>query len=246
MMNCIAVDDESLALDLLEDNIRRVPFLNLVKRCKGAFDAYEILRSEKNIDLMFLDIQMPGVSGIQFLQSIPAAPLAILTTAYSSYALESYSFNVVDYLLKPIEFDRFLKATNKAYELFRLRASAVEKKAVVRQEPEFIFVNADYHLVKVMIADIVYIEGLKDYIKIHVNNNTRPIITRLTLKSMEETLPPTSFVRVHKSYIVNVKRINTIRRGRIAIGTIHIPISNSHRDFLFKIIDPNSFLSSEQ
>ena len=232
-MKCIAVDDEALALDLLEDNIRKVPFLTLVKRCKNTFEAHEVVMKE-NIDLIFLDIQMPGISGVQFLQTITSPPMVIFITAYEQYALEGFNLNVVDYLLKPVSFDRFLKAVNKAHELFTLKNNPSSSG----ESPDYLFVNADYSLVKINIRDILYIEGLKDYIKIFVENAPRPIITRMSMKAMDEKLPPERFVRVHKSFIVSIDKIVSIRKGKIAIGTANIPVSEHYKENLYRFIDP--------
>jgi len=233
-MRCIAVDDESLALDLLEDNIRKVPFLTLVNRCKNAFEAHEVVMKE-NIDLMFLDIQMPGISGVQFLQSISNPPLVIFITAYEQFALQGFNLDVVDYLLKPVSFDRFLKAANKAHELFTLKNAAPASSS-----SEYLFVNSEYNLVKINIRDIVYIEGLKDYIKIFIANATRPIITRLSMKSIEEKLPSDRFVRVHKSFIIAIDKIISIRKGKISINNVHVPISEHYKENLYRFIDPKS------
>lgn len=235
MMRCIAVDDEALALDLLEDNIRKIPFLTLVKRCKNAFEAHEAVMKE-NIDLIFLDIQMPGISGVQFLQSISAPPLVIFITAYEQFALEGFNLDVVDYLLKPVSFDRFLKAANKAHELFNLKNHPQPTPDAV----EYLFVNSEYNLIKINVKDIVYIEGLKDYIKIFISTATRPIITRMSLKLIEEKLPSDKFIRVHKSYIVSVDKIVSIRKGKISINNIQVPISEHYKENLYRFIDPKS------
>lgn len=235
MMRCIAVDDEALALDLLEDNIRKIPFLTLVKRCKNAFEAHEAVMKE-NIDLIFLDIQMPGISGVQFLQSISAPPLVIFITAYEQFALEGFNLDVVDYLLKPVSFDRFLKAANKAHELFNLKNHPQTASDAV----EYLFVNSEYNLIKINVKDIVYIEGLKDYIKIFISTATRPIITRMSLKLIEEKLPSDKFIRVHKSYIVSVDKIVSIRKGKISINNIQVPISEHYKENLYRFIDPKS------
>ena len=235
MLNCIAVDDENLALDLIEDNIQKVPFLNLVKRCKNAFEAMEVLQNQE-IDLLFLDIQMPGITGVQFLQSLPNSPMVIFVTAYKQYALEGFNLNVVDYLLKPIDFERFLKAVNKAYELHNLKQKSTHIETIVEAKPTTIFVNADYSLVKLKIEEITYIEGLKDYIKIHLNTSTKPIVTRMTMKSIEEKLPSLEFFRVHKSFIVSLDKIESIRNLKIKIGNAQIPVSESYSEEFFKLI----------
>lgn len=235
MLNCIAVDDENLALDLIEDNIQKIPFLNLVKRCKNAFEAMEVLQNQE-IDLLFLDIQMPGITGVQFLQSLPNSPMVIFVTAYKQYALEGFNLNVVDYLLKPIDFERFLKAVNKAYELHNLKQKSTVIETIVETKPTTIFVNADYSLVKLKIEEITYIEGLKDYIKIHLNTSTKPIVTRMTMKSIEEKLPSLEFFRVHKSFIVSLDKIESIRNLKIKIGNAQIPVSESYSEEFFKLI----------
>lgn len=235
MLNCIAVDDESLALDLLEDNINKIPFLKLIKRCKNAFDAIEVLQNEQ-IDLIFLDIQMPGITGVQFLHSLKTKPMVIFVTAYKQYALEGFELDVVDYLLKPIDFERFLKAVNKASELYTLR-----NKPQVSEEPAVdkisaIFVNADYSLVKIKVSEITYIEGLKDYIKIYTSTSSKPIVTRMTMKAIEEKLPIPDCYRVHKSFIVSLDKIESIRNLKIKIGNAQIPISESYSEGFFKTI----------
>src|ERR1035437_6828283 len=183
MIRCLAIDDETLALDLLEHNIRQVPFLHLVKRCKNAYEAMEVLQKEQ-IDLIFLDIQMPGITGMQFLQSLQSRPMVIFITAYKEYALEGFNLDVLDYLVKPVPFDRFLKGSSKALEYFNLKQKPSQDVTT-----DYIFVNSEYNLVKVQIKDITHIEGLKDYIKIHLANQLKPIITRMSLKAIEEKLP---------------------------------------------------------
>jgi len=247
-VNCLAVDDESLALDLLEDNIRKVPFLNLVARCRNAFEAVEHLRREP-IDLIFLDIQMPGLTGVQFLQSLgPNPPMVVFVTAYEEYALEGFNLDVVDYLLKPVSFERFLKAINKAHELHHLRHASPptaegQPETATAPEPtahpaggDYLFVNADYSLVKIRLSDITYVEGLKDYVKIYQESQSRPVITRLTMKALEEKLPTGRFLRVHKSYIVSLDKIESIRNLRIKIGAMQIPISEHYSEAFFKAL----------
>jgi two-component system, LytTR family, response regulator len=236
-MRCIAVDDEPLALDLLEDNIRQIPYLEFVGRCRNAFEAMELMQTEKaenrSIDLIFLDIQMPGITGVQFLKSMVSNPMVIFITAYEQYALEGFELNIVDYLLKPVSFERFLKATNKAHELFQLKTITVPAK--INLEEHF-FVNAEYSLVKIRYADILYIEGLKDYIKIYLSTQSRPVITRMTMKSIEEKFATMPFMRIHKSYIVSLNKIESIRNLKITIGTHLIPVSEQFSEDLMRRI----------
>ena len=224
MLNCIAVDDEKLVLDLLVDNIRQVPFLHLVARCKNAMEAAEVLHNE-NVDLIFLDIQMPDLNGLQFLQSLQRPPMVIFVTAYKDYAVEGFTLNAVDYLVKPVSFERFLKACNKAQELYNLRQKDVTKEIL----PDYFFVYVEYNLVKVSIPDILYIEGMKDYVKIFLQSGPRPIITKMSLKSLEEKLAPYRFVRIHKSYIVSADKVTAIKRDLICIGKIELPLGESYR-----------------
>ena len=232
MMRCIAVDDEKLLREWLADNIRQVPFLQLVQTCRNALEAAAVLQSQP-VDLLFLDIQMPRLNGLDFLRSLPQQPLVILVTAYEQYALEGFELNVVDYLMKPVSFERFLKACNRAYERHQLQqkqpiAPAAPNAAPLREFPDF-FVNVEYTLVKISIADIDYVEGLKDYIKIHLSTAERPVITRMSQKAMEEKLPP-SFIRTHKSFLVAAPKITTIKRDFVCIGKREIPVSESYRE----------------
>ena len=231
-MTCLAIDDEPLALDLIEDNIRKISFLKLEKKCASALEANEYLQ-QHSVDLLFLDIQMPGLSGIQFLQGLSKAPpLVILITAYEKYALDGYNFDVVDYLLKPVSFERFLKAVNKAHDKIKARLT---NHAFA---PDFLFVNSEYNLIRIDFNDIAYIEGLRDYVKIFLTSATRPVITRLSMKTLEETLPPSNFVRVHKSFIVSLNKIASIRKARISILKAQIPISEHFKENIYKRIDP--------
>lgn len=233
MIKCIAIDDEKLVRDLLEDNIRQLPFLQLIKTCKNSFEAYEILEKEQ-VDLIFLDIQMPGLNGLQFLQSLPHPPMVILVTAYEQYALDGFDRQVVDYLLKPFSFERFLKACNRAGEWFRLQNNPPQSNAGL---PDF-FVNVEYTLVKIVAADIDYIEGLKDYIKIHLSTAEKPVLTRMTMKAMEEKMPPNTFVRTHKSFLAAVQKITAVKRDVVCIGKKEIPVSGFYKEHLMKIFNP--------
>ena len=229
-LTCIAVDDEPLALDLLVDNIQRIPFLTLYKRCNNVQDAISAL-NEMSIDLIFLDIQMPGLTGIQFLKSLKNPPQIIFITAYKQYALEGFDLNVTDYLLKPVAFDRFLQSANKAKEQHDLRNAPAHTK---EKSNHHFFVNADYHLVKIDIHRIVFIEGLKDYVKIYLNDRERPVITRMTMKTIEQLLPIHDFLRVHKSYIIGLDHIQSIRKNRIQMGKHEVAISENNRAELFQ------------
>lgn len=233
MMRCLAIDDEQLVLDLLVDNIRQIPFLQLVKACKNAMEATAILQEEQ-IDLLFLDIQLPKLNGLQFIQTLAQPPLVILITAYEQYALEGYTLNVVDYLLKPVAFDRFLKACNKAREQFILLNPAA--RPVKTESDGFLFVHVEYTLVKLAFADILFVEGLKDYIRIHLSSTSRPVITKMSLKTMEEKLPVSLFIRIHKSYIVAIHAISVIKRDLVCIGKTEIPISEFYKENLLRII----------
>ncbi len=236
-LRCIAVDDEPLALELLEDNIRQVPFLELVASSQNAFEAMDILH-EQNADLIFLDIQMPGITGVQFLKSLQgpsSSPMVIFITAYEQYALEGFELDVVDYLLKPVSFERFLKAANKAFELFKLRQQTPASELLSTH----FFVNANYALVKIRYDEINYIEGLKDYVKIYLTSARHPVITRMTLKGIEQKLPSHEFMRVHKSYIVSLDKIQSVRNLKIHIGEAIIPVGEQYVEEFMKSIGEN-------
>lgn len=243
ILKCIAVDDEPLALDIIEDYISKVPFLELVKRTENAIEALQLVQAG-GIDLVFLDIQMPDLTGIQFLKIASGKANYILTTAYSQYALESYDLNVSDYLLKPIAFDRFYKAVEKV----RNQMQKEETVAPVTVEPglnsaspssspvqDFIFVKTEHKIQKIQLDDILYIEGLKDYISIFTKSER--VITLQNMKKMEETLPKGEFIRVHKSYIISLDKVESIERSRISITGKIIPIGDTYRDEFFKLID---------
>lgn len=243
-LKCIAVDDEPLALDIIEDYISKVPFLELVKRTENAIEALQLVQAG-GIDLVFLDIQMPDLTGIQFLKIANNKASYILTTAYSQYALESYDLNVSDYLLKPIAFDRFYKAVEKVHnqlkkneeQVIPVPAPVVAAPAATTAQPvqDFIFVKTEHKIQKIELDEILYIEGLKDYISIYTK--AERIITLQNMKKMEETLPPKQFIRVHKSYIIALDKIESIERSRITICGKIIPIGDTYRDEFFKHIE---------
>lgn len=238
ILKCLIVDDESLARKLIEENIHQIPFLELAGMCKNPFEAMQFLQ-EHEVDLMFLDIQMPGMLGTQFLKSLKIKPAVIFVTAYANYAVESYELEVVDYLLKPVSLERFTKAAYKALEL-KLNESAVITELKTESIPEtldYFFVNVEYALVKIIIADISHVESMKDYVKIYLTTAIKPILTKSTLKAIEEKLPTRNFLRIHKSYVVNISKIQSIRSQVIYIGENNIPVSDVHLNDLMRAIN---------
>ncbi len=243
MINTIIVDDEPLALDVLETYIEKIPELRLVKRCSNAFEANDALKSE-DIDLMFLDIQMPQLTGVDFLKTLIDPPQVVFTTAYSNYAIEGYELNAIDYLLKPVSLERFMKACNKAIEQIELRrketAGHVEFNAGPAAE-DFIFVKADKKFVKVKFSEVLYIEGLKDYVIIRMEKGR--VITLQTMKSLEEKLPSKLFRRIHRSYIVNIDKVEAILGNMVEViekgAPKHLPIGKNYRDELLDLINDN-------
>ena len=241
MLRCIAVDDEPLALGLLADNIGKVPFLELVATCGDAFEATRALQ-EKEVDLIFMDIQMPGLTGLQFIQSLPKRPMIILVTAYKKFAPEGFDLDVVDYLIKPVSMDRFLKACYKAQELHQLKTAAAAPGGPATPAPntaEFFFVNVDYSLVKVLFADIIWIEGSGDYVKLHLNSTPKPLLVRMSGKMLESELPADKFVRIHKSYIVSIASITAVRKNSIFIKEMELPVGETYRDALRQLTGRN-------
>ncbi len=233
MINCIAVDDEPLALKLLEDNISKVSYLKLVAECSDAFEATKALQ-EHVVDLMFIDIQMPGLSGLQFVKSLVQKPMVIFLTAYKQYALDGFDLDVVDYLMKPVALDRFMKACNKAKELYDLRSS--KKQDELTAAPEYFFQNMDYSLVKIVFNDIEWIEGMRDYIKIHLKSTNRPLVIRSLIKTIEAELPSSKFIRIHKSYIVSIDSITAIRKNCVFIKDIEIPVGDAYKEVIDRLV----------
>lgn len=229
-MKCIAVDDEALALDLLEDNIKQVPFLHLVKKCRNAFEVISALQEEK-IDLIFLDIRMPGLTGIQLLQSLSYRPMAIFITAFDEYAIEGYNLDVIDYLLKPVALPRFIRACNKALDQFNAKTVAAPTMQ------DHFFVQADYSLIKVSAQEILYIQGDRDYVKIHYSNGTH-LMVRISMKGIEQKLPLKQFARIHKSYIISIAQVSSIRKNAVFLNRdIELPLSEAYRDALLACVN---------
>lgn len=227
MINCIAVDDEPLALELLKDNISKIPYLNLVGICQNAFQAMEALQREA-IDLVFIDIQMPGLTGLQFIASLEEKPLVIFITAYKQYAVESYDLDVVDYLVKPVALDRFVKACYRAKQRYELKIA--NKQHTHSPERDHFFVQADYSQVKIKFDDILWIKGYGDYVKIHIQNTQHPLVVRTTLKDLENELPADKFLRIHKSYAVAIDSITAIRKNSVFLGDKEFSIGETYRE----------------
>ncbi len=232
---CMIVDDEPLALDLLEKYVLRTPFLRLTGRCNSAIEAIELLHKEK-VNLLFLDIQMPELSGIELSRTLDKESKVIFTTAFNEYALEGFKVNALDYLLKPFNYEEFLISANKAKDWFELSARRVHSAA----EP-YIFVRSEYKQIKILLNEVLYFEGFKDYIKIWLVNNPRPVLTLMSLKTLEQELPAESFMRIHRSFIVALHKIQAVERNHIIINnTIRILIAEQYKNSFQHFIDTKS------
>ena len=239
-LRCAIVDDEPLALGLLESYIKKTPFLELSGSYSSAIQAMKYL-PDHPVDVLFLDIQMPELNGLEFSRMVSEDTRIIFTTAFDQYALDGYRVNALDYLLKPISYSDFMEAINKAVKWFELQQKA-DKQSTEGDSDEnkkdYIYVKSDYKLIQVELKNILYIEGLKDYIKIYEENSPKPILSLMSMKSIEELLPASRFIRVHRSYIVQKDKIRIIDRGRIVFGKNYIPVSDSYKqifqDFLNK------------
>jgi DNA-binding LytR/AlgR family response regulator len=227
MIKCLIVDDEPLAQEVIENYIARIPNLEVVKKCSDAIQAFEVMKKEK-IDLIFLDIQMPVIDGLGFLKSVKNIPSVIITTAFPQHAVESYDFDVTDYLLKPISFERFLKAVNKILDKRNNTSNAAEQKT------DFTFLKVDGKLVKVNFSEIMYVEGMKDYLKVFLKDKF--YVVHQTMKRFEESLPHQQFVRVHKSYIVSLPAVKTIIGNYIEVNDQHIPIGANYKEELIQLV----------
>lgn len=234
-LNCIIIDDEPLAAQLLASYAQKTTFLNLIGTFNSAVAAIKNVK-EKRIDLIFLDIQMPELSGLEFATLLPPTCKIVFTTAFSQYAIDGYKVNAIDYLLKPISYDDFLKAANKALDSF----TVVEKKDEL--EDRFIYVKSEYKLVRVLYDDILYIEGLKDYVKIYLDNNQRPIHSLMNMKTMEDYLPSPEFLRIHRSYIVHMPKVKAIDHSRLVIGENYLPVSDSYKEELQQYLDSHTLM----
>lgn len=236
IIKCIAIDDEPLALNKMSNYIVKTPFLELSGTFRSGFEAMDLL-SKSNIDLMFVDINMPDINGLDFFKSLQNKPQIIFTTAFSEYAFEGFKVNALDYLLKPIGFNDFLKAANKARNYFETISRQSGKE---NHGKEYLFVKSEYKIVKISLDDIIYIEGIREYVRIHLTNG-KSIMPLFSLHFLEEQLPSDKFMRVHRSYIVNLEKISTIEHNRIIFdGKVYIPVSEQYKEFFMKFLISHS------
>lgn len=226
-IKCLIVEDEELARDLLEKFIGKLPNLELVGKCENPVKAMEILENEK-IELMFLDIQMPQMTGIEFLKILPNKPVVIFTTAYKEYALEGYQLDVTDYLLKPFSFDRFVQAVKKATEVIQLKNNA-NQSTVAESSKDYLLVNSEHKIFKLKFSEIEYIEGMREYVAFHTSNENR-IMSLMSLKKLQAELPQDQFIRIHKSYIINSQKVKALEGNTVHIVDKKIPIGASYRE----------------
>jgi DNA-binding LytR/AlgR family response regulator len=237
-IRCLAIDDEPLALKQIGVYIKKTPFLDLISLCNSAYDAMEYIATNK-VNLMFVDINMPDLTGLDFVKSLTQKPYIIFTTAYSEYAVEGFKVDAVDYLLKPIGYNDFLKACNKVKSMFDMKdpQSGIDKTA-----PDHLFVKSGYKLMRIKLSEIKYIESMHEYIRIHLIND-KPVMTLVSMKSIEEQLPSDKFMRVHRSFIVNLEKIKTIERNRIIFDSnVYIPVSEQYKANFQNFIEKNFLL----
>lgn len=238
MIRCIIVDDEPLAVAQLEKYVERVPFLVNVGSCSSAAEAMEIL-STGNVDAMFVDINMPDIDGVQFVRSLVNPPFVVFTTAYSEYAIEGFKLDAIDYLLKPIAFEDFLKASNKLNRIYSMNnnvQSAMEPSEGVCHD--CLFVKSDYRMLRVPISSIKYIESMSEYVRIFVEDSPKPIVSLLSMKKIEESLPTGDFMRVHRSYLVNLNKVKEVSKMRLVYdGGVYVPIGEMYKEAFFEYID---------
>ena len=230
-MTCAIIDDEPLAAELLASYAQKTTFLELVGTYNSAIEAMKVIRTTP-VDLLFLDIQMPELSGLEFATILSPKTMIVFTTAFDRYAVESYKVNAIDYLLKPIAYDAFLHSANKALQMLETRST----QKSVKSEERFFYVKSEYKLIRILIDDILYIEGQKDYVKIRLAAPQKSVNCLMNMKALQDYLPQQDFMRVHRSYIVNLKRVEAIDRLRVVIGDTFIPISDTYKDAVTQFI----------
>ena len=230
-LNCIIIDDEPLAAQLLASYAERTPVINLVGTYNSAVAAIKDIK-EKKIDLLFLDIQMPDLSGLEFATLIPKTTKIVFTTAFSQYAVHGYKVGALDYLLKPISYEDFIRVVDKAEKIF-----TEQERQVVYDRDRFIYVKSEYKLLQIRLDDILFIEGLKDYVKIYLEGNQKYVMSLMNMKKMEENLPKPEFMRTHRSYIVHMTKVKLVDRFRIVFGSNYIPISDSYKEEVQRYLD---------
>lgn len=235
VIHTVAIDDEPLALGLVAGYIGKTPGLRLAGQFDNPLEAAEFI-SENAVDLIFLDIQMPDLSGVEFARIMEKGPKIIFTTAYEKYALEGYKLEAVDYLMKPFSYEEFLVAVSKARKLIGLEHQA---EAHIESNNQFLFLKSDYKIKRINFNDILYIEGLKDYVKVFTGTNSKPVLSLTSLKLLETRLPPEKFMRVHRSFIVNLGKIDTIEKSRIVFGKEYIPVGDQYKDKFQEFLDKN-------
>ena len=234
-LRCLAIDDEPLALKQMCAYIEKTPFLELTAGCRDAFDAMEKIR-QFTPDILFVDINMPVLSGLELVRSLDRPPMIVFTTAYSQYALEGFRVDAIDYLLKPISYPDFMKAAGKALKMSTVKQLPVD---TLSGNEESLFVKSDYRIVRLRFNEIKYIEGMSEYVRIHTTEG-KPVMTLLSMKSLEEKLPPNQFMRVHRSYIVNLTKINIIERNRIVFDKeVYIPVSEQYKAVFQQFVEKN-------
>lgn len=236
-ITCVIVDDEPMALNLVESYVEKTPFLELKQKCSSAIEAMAYLKTEP-VDLLFLDIQMPDLTGIEFSKMLPKDTRVIFTTAFDQYALEGFKVEALDYLLKPFDYAEFFAAANKANTWFSLVKG--KPQTILSEEKEFLFVKSEYKQLRIKLSDVLYFEGLKDYIKIWLKDDPKPILTLMSLKSLQEELPETHFMRVHRSFIVALKSIEVIERSQIIINNQRITVSEQYKEKFLEFVNNNS------
>ncbi len=237
-ITCLIADDEPMALNLIESYVLKTPFLELKAKCNSAIEAMQVLEDQKDIDLFFLDIQMPDLTGLEFSKLLLQNSRVIFTTAFDQYAIDGYKVNALDYLLKPFDYNEFLNASTKARNYFESQHPVSVSKPEKKQE--FFFVKSEYKQIKINFSEILYIEGLKDYVKIYLKDNPKPILTLMSLKKLEEELPSENFMRIHRSFIIGLDKIETIERNHIVIGKEQIAIAPNYKDSLMEYIGGKS------